>query len=188
MTHGKGDGRPCCPKFDPTSWDGKTHEWKDKPFTLESIPQFLHMPFPPMFARTVSRMWKQAQEAGAAPEMKDFLLMAYDPSPWKSDLYLAVAKEVPGAKNVALSGAFFTKVFDGFVQRRTEMDQRNGLSDRLTGQDCQEALRLFHHVSQVRQDLRAQLCSGAGSGRVGLLLALFQPPDPHSWGIEKKKN
>jgi len=24
-----------------------------------------------------------------------------------------VAKEVPGAKNVALSGAFFTKVFDG---------------------------------------------------------------------------
>jgi len=86
MTHGKGDGQPCCPKFDPGPWDGKTHEWKDKPFTMESIPQFLHMPFPPMFARTVSRMWKQAQEAGAAPEMKDFLLMAYDPSPWKSEI------------------------------------------------------------------------------------------------------
>jgi len=113
MTHGKGDGQPCCPKFDPGPWDGKTHEWKDKPFTMESIPQFLHMPFPPMFARTVTRMWKQAQEAGATPEMKDFLLMAYDPSPWKSELYLAVTKEISGAKNVTLSGTFFTKVFDG---------------------------------------------------------------------------
>ena len=66
-----------------------------------------------MFGRTVTRMWKQAQEAGAAPEMKDFLLMACDPSPWKSELYLAVTKEVPGARNVALTGTFFSRVFDG---------------------------------------------------------------------------
>jgi hypothetical protein len=66
-----------------------------------------------MLARSIKRMWKQAQEAGAAPEMKDFLLMAYDPSPWKSELHLAVTKAVPGARNVALSGTFFTRVFDG---------------------------------------------------------------------------
>jgi hypothetical protein len=66
-----------------------------------------------MFGSKVTRMWKQAQEAGAAPEMKDFLLMACDPSPWKSELYLAVTSEVPGARNVALTGTFFSRVFDG---------------------------------------------------------------------------
>lgn len=113
MTHGEGDGQPCCPRFDPGPWDGKTHDWRDKPFIVESIPQFLHMPFPPMFARTVSRMWKQAREAGATPQPEDFLLMAYDPSPWKAELYLAVTKAVSGARNVTLSGTFFTRVFDG---------------------------------------------------------------------------
>ncbi|MBN2098448.1 MAG: hypothetical protein JW753_02505 [Dehalococcoidia bacterium] len=39
--------------------------------------------------------------------------MACDPSPWISELYLAVTKAVPEARNVALSGTFFTKVFDG---------------------------------------------------------------------------
>jgi len=98
--------------------------------------------------------------------------MAYDPSPWKSELYLAVAKEVPGAKNVALSGAFFTKVFDGpynaVPKWIKEMDSQIASQARLP-----RSTTSIHHVSQVRQDLRAQLCSGAGSGRVGLLLALF---------------
>ena len=57
MTHGNGKGQPCCPKFDPAPWDRKTHEWKAKPFTTESIPQFLHTPLPPMFARKVARRW-----------------------------------------------------------------------------------------------------------------------------------
>jgi hypothetical protein len=39
--------------------------------------------------------------------------MAYDPSPWKSELYMNVTKEVPGAENVKLNGTFVSKVFDG---------------------------------------------------------------------------
>jgi hypothetical protein len=58
-------------------------------------------------------MWKQAQAAGAAPQIRDFLLMAHDPSPWRSELYLAVTGSVPGANNVTLTGTFFTRVFDG---------------------------------------------------------------------------
>lgn len=73
--------------------DSKAQEWKDKPFTVGSIPQFLHMPLPLTFARTLSRIWKQAQEAGADPPIEDFLLMAYDPSPWKSELYTAVTSD-----------------------------------------------------------------------------------------------
>ncbi len=104
---------PCCPRFDPAPWDGQTHDWKDKPFIVETIPQFLHMPFPPMFSRKVKLLWLRAEAARATPETKDFLLMSYDPSPWKSEMYMSVTKPVLGARNVTLSGTFFSRTFDG---------------------------------------------------------------------------
>lgn len=103
----------CCPVFDTELWDNKIHEWVDKPFIRDYLPQFLHMPLPSMMGKVIGRMWKKAKDAGAAPEMKDFLLLAYDPSPWKSELYMNVTKEVPGAENVKLTGTFVSKVFDG---------------------------------------------------------------------------
>jgi hypothetical protein len=66
-----------------------------------------------MMGKIIGRMWKKAKDAGAEPEIKDFLLMAYDPSPWKSELYMNVTREVPGAENVKLNGTFVSKVFDG---------------------------------------------------------------------------
>jgi len=103
----------CCPVFDPAPWDNKTHNWVEKPFIKDYLPQFFHMPLPSMMGKVIGRMWKKAQDAGAATEMKDFLLLAYDPSPWKSELYMNVTKEVPGAENVKLTGTFISKVFDG---------------------------------------------------------------------------
>lgn len=103
----------CCPVFDPAPWDYVTHEWVDKPFIKDYLPQFLHMPLPWMMGKRIGRMWKKAQDEGATTEMKDFILLAYDPSPWKSELYMTVTKEVPGAENVKLTGTFMSKVFDG---------------------------------------------------------------------------
>lgn len=37
----------------------------------------------------------------------------FDPSSWKSELYMTVTKEIPGAENVKLSGIYLSKVFDG---------------------------------------------------------------------------
>ena len=103
----------CCPEFDPKLWDEKTHTWKDKLFIKETLPQLFHMPLPWMVGRMIHRMWKRAQDAGAAPDIEDFLWLAYDPSPWKSEHYISVTKEVPDAENVRLSGTFVSKVFDG---------------------------------------------------------------------------
>ncbi len=103
----------CCPVFDPEPWDSRTHEWTEKPFIRKTIPQFLHMPLPGIYAKVLGAMWKMAQEAEAAPEIKDFLLLAWDPSPWKSELYMSVKKEVPGAENIKMTGKFITRVFDG---------------------------------------------------------------------------
>src|SRR5512135_722240 len=105
--------KECCPVFDPEPWQDKSHEWKDKLFIRDYLPQIFHMPLPSMMGKVIGRMWKKAQDAGASPERKDFLLLAYDPSPWKSELYMNVTKEVPGAENVNLTGTFVSKVYDG---------------------------------------------------------------------------
>lgn len=103
----------CCPKFDPTLWDEKTHEWREKKFIKETKPQFLHMPIPGMIGKMMTRMWNKIEKAGADPKMKDFLWLAYDPSPWKGEHYIYVTKEVPDAENVTISGTFISKVYDG---------------------------------------------------------------------------
>lgn len=103
----------CCPQFDPVPWDGKEIIWQDKLFIKDTMRQFLHMPLPGVFGKTVTRMWKKIEDAGAKTETKDFLMLAYDPSPWKSELYINVTREVPGAENVKLSGNYLTRVFEG---------------------------------------------------------------------------
>lgn len=109
----KQNEQECCPKFDPTPWDNKDHAWQNKLFIKKSIPQFLHMPWPSTIGKTITYLWDMANKAEANLETKDFLLLAYDPSPWKSEFFMAVSKEVPGVENVQLSGNFVSKVFDG---------------------------------------------------------------------------
>jgi hypothetical protein len=113
MTHSNTPNEPCCPKFDTAPWDNKTFIWKDRLFIKNSLPVFFHIPLPSMIKRLMTKMWTQAQEAGAAPELNDFLMLITDPSPWRSEFYLAVNKEIPSAENIKMNGTFFTKVFDG---------------------------------------------------------------------------
>jgi len=113
MTHKNKESDTCCPKFDPDLWNEKTHNWDKKLFIKDTVRQFLHMPRPSSIQKTIGVMWQKAQDAKAEPEIKDFLLLATDPSPWRSELYMTVAKKVPDAENVKLSGIFLSKVFDG---------------------------------------------------------------------------
>lgn len=110
---GHADTEICCPEFDPAPWENKTHYWTNKLFIKDSIPELFHIPLPTTVRRVITRLWKKALEAEAAPSVKDCLMLAYDPSPWKGEFYLSVTKEVPNADNVRLSGTFVTKVFDG---------------------------------------------------------------------------
>jgi hypothetical protein len=66
-----------------------------------------------MYGKKLTKKWNKAKEYNADTELKDFLLLAHDPSPWKSELYMSVTKEVPGEEHARLSGKFYTKVFDG---------------------------------------------------------------------------
>jgi len=111
MTASESPEEICCPDVDMERWDGKTHVWKDKLFLQDNTIQFMHIPL--NMGGVVRRMMKKVEEAGAATALDDFLMLAYDPSPWKSEIHVNVTKDVPGGKMVKLSGVFLSKVCDG---------------------------------------------------------------------------
>ncbi|MDD5639560.1 MAG: hypothetical protein PHR47_02015 [Candidatus Pacebacteria bacterium] len=104
----------CCPEFKPELFDGKEFFWQDKTFIKDEVIQFMHMPL--NMGSVVTRMWNKIKKAEANPADQDFLMLCYDPSPWKSEIYMTTTKIIPNATNVTLSGNFLTKVFDGPYQ------------------------------------------------------------------------
>ena len=125
----------CCPKFEPTKWDKKTFNWDQKPFIKESIPALFHMPFPPMIRKKMKKMVDLVEKARAnIPDVTDALVLFRDPSPFKSEIYYSVTKEVEGANNTKLTGTYSAGVFDGpynSVPRHIrEMDKRLASEDK----------------------------------------------------------
>jgi len=110
---GREKAEECCPRFDPSPWHEKEITWQDKLFVKGTVMQFMHMPLPGTFGRTVGRIWKQIEDAGASPDIKDFLMLASESSPWKGEIYISATRDVPNAENVRLSGTYVTRVFDG---------------------------------------------------------------------------
>jgi len=104
----------CCPRFNVEKWDERTLNWDNKRFIKESVPTLFHMPFPPMIGKKITKMWDLAEGAKATSGNKeDTLALFCDPSAFRSELYLSVEENVPGANNVVISGTFMSKVFDG---------------------------------------------------------------------------
>ncbi len=107
----KKNSQPCCPKFDPKPWENTQHLWKDKLFIKGHVAQIFHIPL--NMNSVMSKLWKQIEKEKASPDTSDFLMLAYDPSPWESELYMSVTKEIENAENSKISGTFISKVFDG---------------------------------------------------------------------------
>ncbi len=99
----------CCKRFDPGPWDGKTVTFKDKLFLRERTISFLHIPL--NFGSVMARSAERIADAGALPEQP--LMLSDEGSLWGSDVYIAVSKEVPGARMERVSGTFLAKVFEG---------------------------------------------------------------------------
>lgn len=99
----------CCPRFNPEPWDEKEVTFEDRLFIKDHVRSFFHIPV--NFGKVMVRNMEKIVEAQAlAPEP---LLLSDEKSLWGADIYIAVAKEVPGAEMVKISGTFLTKVFEG---------------------------------------------------------------------------
>ena len=99
----------CCPKFNPKPWDGKTLQWKNKKFIKDKVFTLFYIPM--NFGKVIVRLNEKVEKSKA--KIPDWMCLSDHTSRWNMDLYLAVDKEIPGAENVAMSGKFLSKVYEG---------------------------------------------------------------------------
>lgn len=99
----------CCPRFNPEPWDDKILEWNNKRFIKDTVRTVFHIPL--NFGGVMRRLDRNVRKAGA--EMEHNLTLSDHTSRWSMDVYLAVDREIPGAENTALSGRFYSKVYEG---------------------------------------------------------------------------
>jgi len=102
----------CCDPFNPEPWQDREIIWKDKIFVKDHVTSFLHIPL--NMGKKVVRNMELIEKAGArAPQQ---LMLTDEKSMWGCDIYIDVAKDVPGAQMAAISGKFLTRVFEGPYQ------------------------------------------------------------------------
>jgi hypothetical protein len=99
----------CCPEFNPAPWEDKLLEWYNKPFVKDHVFTLFYMPV--NFGKAMKRLNALVESSGAT--MPDWLCLSDHTSQWNMDLYLAVDKQVNGAENTALSGKFYSRVYEG---------------------------------------------------------------------------
>lgn len=102
----------CCPKFDPTPWDGRLFEWNQKRFIKGTVATFLHMPL--NFGTVMRRLDEKVRNASATTP--DQVCLSEHTSKWNMNVYLAVDKQIPDGENITLSGKFLMKVYEGPFQ------------------------------------------------------------------------
>ncbi len=99
----------CCKRFDPAPWQEKEVKLKDRLFLKEHVTSLLHIPL------NMDKVMQRSMDAIAKADAlaKEPLMLSDENSLWGSDIFIAVEKEVPGAKMERISGTFLTKVFEG---------------------------------------------------------------------------
>jgi len=102
----------CCPRFNPSPWQGTTHNWKDKLFVKDSVRCFLHIPLG--MDKAMTKNMKLIDAAGA--KNPESIMLMDDRGLFASDIYIAVDKEVPGVQMTSISGSFLSQAFEGPYQ------------------------------------------------------------------------
>ena len=99
----------CCKRFEPEPWEDKEMIWCDKLFLKDHVISFFHIPL--NFGKVMVKNMELIKKTDAlAPEP---VLLSDENSLWGADVYIAVSKEVPGARMEKISGTFLSKVFEG---------------------------------------------------------------------------
>ena len=106
----------CCPKFNPAPWDNKTLKFKDKMFIQDRVFTLFFMPI--NFGSVITRMMKKVTDAGATTS--DNMCLSDHTTIFNMTIFLAVDRKIPDAKNVLLSGNFYSKVYEGDFSKTGE--------------------------------------------------------------------
>lgn len=101
----------CCPKFNPEGWNNQELNWQEKKFVKGNAMSFLYIPL--NMGSMMKKMMAQIEKDGYELPKDKWLMLSSDVSPWKSEHFIAVDKEIDGIENINMSGKFYTKVFEG---------------------------------------------------------------------------
>jgi hypothetical protein len=112
MTKTENKDFDCCPPFDPAPWENARITWEGKKFIKDKVRTVFYMPL--NFGQVMRRLNKTVENSGAT--MPDYLCLSEHTSKWNMDVYLAVDKEIEGAKNTTMSGKYYSKVYEGPFQ------------------------------------------------------------------------
>ena len=100
----------CCPRFKPEGWDEQELHFEKKLFVKAKTISLFHIPL--NMGSVYLKTFEAIQNADAQSE-DDIIVLSHDTSPWRSEHYFSVTKEVPGEETVQMTGDFITKVFEG---------------------------------------------------------------------------
>ena len=106
----------CCPPFDPTPWNDQIIEWYDKLFIKDKVFCILNMPV--NFGKVITRIMSKADKH--AVTVPDAMCLSDHTSAWNMDVFVAVDKKIPDAKNVKITGKFYCRVYEGDFRKTGE--------------------------------------------------------------------
>lgn len=103
----------CCPRFDPSLWDGKIFKLDGLLFAKAQTRSFMFMPInmDKVFTRTLA-----AINAAEAAFNDRYLILSKDISKWKADHFFLVKKDIPSLETCTLDGNYLARVFQGPFQ------------------------------------------------------------------------
>jgi len=127
----------CCPKFDPTGWDGRHLHFEDKPFVRASTRALIHIPL--NMGKVFTRVQKHIEEADAQ-DPEGYLVLSRDLSATEGEHLFAVTGHVPDEEMTTLSGDFMTRVFEGPYPKAKDWVHDMEIAARAAGH---EAKRIF---------------------------------------------
>jgi len=106
----------CCPPFNPSLWDNQKFIWDNKMFIKDKVFCVLNMPI--NFGSVITRMMKLLENSKA--NSPDSLCLSEQTSVWNMNLYLSVDKIVNEARNTAITGSVYSKVYEGNFNKTGE--------------------------------------------------------------------
>lgn len=101
----------CCAIPDVAAWDEQGVTFKNKLFIRGYTRSIMYVPL--NMSRVMAKLQHQAEDANAEMPPEQAMILSREISPWKAEHLYAVSHTVDGADNVALSGTYLTKVFEG---------------------------------------------------------------------------
>ena len=99
----------CCPEFDQEKWQEKSVELTEKLFLKDHVTKLFHIPMD--FELVMEKDFSIIKQAGA--ELQSPLVITDEKTPWESDVFIEIEKEIPNVLIEKISGTFLTKVFEG---------------------------------------------------------------------------